>query len=79
MIKSESFRIHLDWFGQCRTCKYWKGNRDTMEDGPCDNALSPLYARTLWTSDECSYWDTFDEETACEVIDYWNVWKKEDK
>jgi hypothetical protein len=67
--KAESIRIHLDWWGQCRTCEFWNGDRGTggIPWGECSNPKS-MNKRT--TSDgDCKGWDSFDYEGACGALD----------
>jgi len=33
MNYEESKRIHLDWWGKCRTCRWWAGPRSEMRLG----------------------------------------------
>jgi hypothetical protein len=67
---AESVRYHLDWWGQCRTCRFWGGPRaKAAESGPCLNRASDLFEKPTTTSGECAQWDSFDLNAAIEVMD----------
>lgn len=75
--KELSARIHFDWWGKCRTCEFWDGVRDFgLRDEPgglCKNEKSALHGQMPWSEGHCEYWDSYDYETALEVLDgKWN-------
>ena len=41
--KELSVRIHYDWWNKCRTCEFWTGDRDSMEDGKYTKQNSEIY------------------------------------
>jgi hypothetical protein len=80
--KQESVRLHEDWWGKCRTCRFWNGadkvrereGREPLvslrwEDSPCENPMSPWFGQVTSTEGECSKWDSFDVDTALAVIE----------
>ena len=70
MNKEESKRIHMDWWGKCRTCAFWQGSDETrMEPGVCTNQASELHEQETWIDGYCVKWDSFDIETALEMLD----------
>jgi hypothetical protein len=38
------------------------------QPGSCNNSASELYQQETWTEGYCSEWDSFDIETALEVM-----------
>lgn len=73
-----SRRIHLDWWGQCRTCRFWTGNRrDAAGRGLCTNPASPHFTPETCVNDptmtgpsgECSKWDSYDVDVALQALD----------
>jgi hypothetical protein len=60
--------------GNCRTCSYWtgdiagKGLHAPTESTVCDNAQSPLHGEMTTTCGYCQKWDSWDQETALEVL-----------
>jgi len=79
MIKEESYRIHLDWWGKCRTCKFWGGIKESIKDGLCNNVDSDLFNVETTIDGYCSKWDTFDEDTAYDVLIYWEQYERKNK
>jgi hypothetical protein len=80
ITKEQSKRLHCDWWGQCRTCRHWngksngdgsdrRGNEIRWQDGNCENPASPLYQQETTTDGHCRKWDTFDIETALEIME----------
>ncbi len=69
MTPEESKRLHLDWCGQCRTCKHWNSPVDRPVTGgfPCVNKASPLYAQETTSDGYCEKWDSFDEPRKDEI------------
>lgn len=67
--KELSVRIHYDWKGQCRTCTFWTGDRAAVGSGFCKNEKSDLYELVTVTCGHCPCWDSYDYETALEVLD----------
>lgn len=73
MDKAESYRIHKNWWGKCRTCKWWKGGRASTfvgtTNGPCASKKSPLFeAVTTWDG-HCPEWDSFDIDIAMQLME----------
>lgn len=69
--KEISVRIHYDWWGKCRTCKHWQGNRvdpKTLSDGTCQSGKSQLSQQQTTWNGHCNMWDTYDIDTAIEVL-----------
>jgi hypothetical protein len=77
--KDMSRRLHMDWWGKCRTCRYWHGtdagdgsgrmgNQVRWQDSPCTNPASDRYQEVTTTEGHCSKWDSFDVETALELL-----------
>lgn len=71
--KEESIRLHMDWWGKCRTCSYWigtdEGDNPRWNDGKCTNSQSPLFEEIVSTEGYCPKWNSFDLETACEIME----------
>ena len=74
---AESVRLHEDWWGKCRTCRFWHGEDEVkVREGreplvqlrwhkaPCENPASPLHGETTSTEGHCSKWDSFDTALA---------------
>jgi hypothetical protein len=67
----ESYRIHLDWWGKCRTCTHWEGPREKSapRTAKCSSASSDRYGlRSTWDG-YCPEWDSFDTDTALQVME----------
>lgn len=81
MNKETSRRLHMDWWGKCRTCRHWHGadagdGSDTAADNQprwhpanCENPDSDLFGQETWTEGYCPKWDSFDLETAYEMME----------
>ncbi len=68
--KEFSIRVHENWWGKCRSCLFWKGSDERrMESGTCDNPASDMYKKETWTEGHCVKWDSFDINTALELLD----------
>ena len=71
MDPAESHRIHLDWWGKCRTCEHWQGNREKSEPATakCDCGMSDRCGlRSTWDG-YCKEWDSFDIDTALQIME----------
>jgi len=76
MDKEESIRIHSDWWGKCRSCRFWQGTDNNTgpikhlrwNPGLCTQPDSPLFEQETWTEGHCEKWDSFDIETAFEIM-----------
>lgn len=71
MDQAESYRIHLDWWGKCRTCEFWEGNRENAQPATakCSCASSDRYGlRSTWDG-HCDQWDSFDTDVALQVLE----------
>lgn len=75
--KEESIRLHMDWWGKCRTCRHWTGTDKIIENGrshprwnpgTCNNDRSVLFGKETWTEGHCERWDSFDIDTALEMM-----------
>jgi hypothetical protein len=72
MIKlSERVRYQLDWYGECRTCKFWDCDRGNLTQSPCMNQKSDLYQKVTTSGGDCKHWVNFDEE-ASEIAFNWD-------
>lgn len=74
--KEETKRILTDWWGECRTCKHWSGNRGSQItkihrdlQGTCYSDKSPLYLQLTMRAGNCPEWDAFDTDVALEVME----------
>lgn len=67
--REESLRLHLDWWAQCRTCRFWTGDRSDNLPGSCGNDRSELHGKETWNEGYCPQWDTFDEDVAFYVLE----------
>ena len=75
----EAIRLHLDWWGKCRTCSFWTGPRESRLElphklplenfGKCTNPKSDLFKGSTWTEGHCKEWDTYDIEAAVALLD----------
>ena len=65
----ESYRIHEDWWGRCRTCIQWTGGRENLNDGQCICKKSKLYLQETSTEGYCPEWDSFDLDTAIKILE----------
>lgn len=78
MEKEESLRLHLDWYGKCRTCKFWQGTdeldkegnviRAKWDSGLCTHPKSPFYQLNVFTEGYCQEWESFDPEVENELF-----------
>lgn len=73
MDKEESKRLHMDWWGKCRTCRFWQGTDEgdnvRWNPGQCVNPESELYQQETWTEGHCVKWDSFDIDVAFEILE----------
>jgi len=72
--KELSIRIHYDWMNKCRTCRFWDGNRaDILFRSKCNQEKSHLFEKETGTETYCDQWDSYDLDTALEVLNGdWN-------
>jgi hypothetical protein len=68
MNSEESYRLHEDWWGKCRTCEFWS-SEDRWKPGLCNNQKSLLFQQETWTEGHCSEWDSFDYPIALQLLD----------
>jgi hypothetical protein len=74
MDREESIRLHMDWWGKCRTCRHWHGaaggllGEERWEPALCENPVSDMYGKETWTEGECRKWDSFDIDVALELL-----------
>jgi predicted ATP-dependent serine protease len=74
----ESVRLHIDWYGKCRTCKFWNGASEPFKTSSrvhlrwnpskCENSQSPLFDQVTHTGGHCEKWETFDTPGAEEAL-----------
>lgn len=69
MNLADSVEIHLDWWGKCRTCRFWRGDREKMTPGLCAMPRSDLVNTETWTEGHCKQWDSFDLNAAVAVME----------
>ena len=69
--KEESIRIHLDWWGECLTCRHWTGDRTQTgnSEGTCASKDSDLGGQVTYQCGRCKWWDSFDPVTALEMLE----------
>ena len=79
-MTSEDVRIHIDWYKQCRSCKFWGGDRKGIAFGPCSNKESLLFSdeeKYLFApimnccTNSCGKWETYNAEAA-EIAEKWD-------
>lgn len=75
--REESIRIHEDWWGKCRSCRFWHGSDEPprhvkWNPAPCTNPDSPLFQQETWTEGHCRKWDSFDIDLAFELMEKWS-------
>lgn len=79
--RDESMRLHEDWWGKCRTCRFWHGADEVRpregtaplihlrwHDARCENPRSPLHSSSMDHNGSCPQWDSFDVDIALEVL-----------
>ena len=78
MERAESIRLHLDWWGKCRTCAHWRSQSrltpwPMYNRGVCLNPQSPFGDGIQETHSDgyCKKWDTFDEDVAFALMTIW--------
>ena len=73
----ESRRLHMDWWGKCRTCRFWNGADQIFGDNKkrlrlmpakCENPRSTMHGEEVWSDGHCPQWDSFDIDIALEVL-----------
>ena len=78
MKLSESVRHHVDWWGQCRTCEYWMGDRsNNLDESNCSNFSSPMFEKITSNCGYCPNWDAADIEAA-EIVMQWSEKQKKE-
>jgi len=65
-----SLRIHIDWWGKCRTCKEWDGERVQGFQGKCDHPQGVFRGSTTTSEGRCPDWESYDYEGACAALDW---------
>jgi hypothetical protein len=69
MDHDESKRIHQDYWGQCRTCRWWGGDRASGMEGRCTSPRSELSGSLTQRNGYCeNEWDSFDVDVALEIM-----------
>jgi hypothetical protein len=72
-----SLRIHIDWWGKCRTCKEWDGERVKGFMGRCQHPLAAF--RGCETDSDgprtkdlrpCPDWESYDEDGALAALEW---------
>jgi hypothetical protein len=71
---SEPVRLHKDWWGQCRTCKWWAPIGGTREgrgalSGFCECRKSRFCHLASARYTECEQWDSYDVDAAIVVME----------
>ena len=67
-LNPEALRLHLDWWGKCLTCQHWRGDREQLEDGLCDQSLSDLGGQITTSEGWCKKWDSYAIDEATEIL-----------
>ncbi len=76
--ESEAQRLHWDWFGECRTCKWWTGIRTSWPQGSrpresfrakCSNNASDGFDEEVSCDGDCPEWDSYDVDAALYVLE----------
>lgn len=65
-----SQHLHIEYWGECLTCRFWKGARISAAQPPalCGCADSPLANQLTHSWGYCPKWDSFDIDVAFEVM-----------
>jgi len=79
--RAESIRLHEDWWGKCRTCRFWNGADEARpreglpplvsirwHPSRCENPRSQLHSTEADMDGSCPQWDSFDVDVALEVM-----------
>lgn len=75
--KQDSINLHEEWLDRCKSCKFWDvevvgvlENRfsERRGCGRCHNTASDFYQHETGPESYCRKWESFDPETAAEVI-----------
>lgn len=76
--RDESVLLHRDWWGKCRTCRFWHGADDESfapeillvrwRDSECENPASTEFGQKMDHDGQCGKWDSFDVDVALEVM-----------
>jgi hypothetical protein len=72
MNEEDSLRLYYDWWGQCRTCRFWsatEADRLAMRPSKCLSFASPLSGQETWTEGHCLEWDAFDLDRAIAFLE----------
>jgi hypothetical protein len=65
--RSEELRIHMDWWGKCRSCQFWLGDRETMADGMCNQPRGDFGGEITTSEGHCGNWESYAIEAAMEI------------
>lgn len=76
---SEAIRLHVDWWGKCRTCKWWDpvdAQREAVSwdergalTGICRGKKSVLFDVMTGPEGDCVEWDSYDVDAAIVVME----------
>lgn len=79
--RDDSVRLHEDWWGKCRTCRFWHGAdeahpREGMlplvsirwHPSQCENTRSSHHSTETDMDGSCPQWDSFDVDVALGVM-----------
>jgi len=75
--RGESRRLHLDWYGLCRTCANWGDKvgawkRGSLDVYVCGCSESELSGQHTTSSGLCPKWESFDPEVESELKAEWD-------
>jgi len=58
------------WWGKCRTCDSWFGNRDIEDNtGECMEGDSPHFEEKTGANHTCKKWDPWDVNLAFDILE----------
>ena len=70
-------RLYTDWYGHCRTCLHWGGQREhPAEAGRCEKVESDLYKEKTTTDGRCDKYEPFESKIIPRLM---NTWGQETK
>ena len=65
--KAEAARLLVDWWGECRTCRFWSG--EIARAAPCTNERSPNHGYPVESDGYCPQWDPKNLDVALRVLE----------
>lgn len=65
-----SQHLHIEYWGECLTCRFWTGLRHSavQQSARCTSADSPLANQLTKSYGYCPKWDSFDIDVAFQVM-----------